>query len=278
MEEISIELKNKWLIIDSLTKDDMIKLAKEVNKQALNSAIKVILSDSNVLSNETNKILWLAVGNNENNLEQIQSETPNPPPLPLNGSIPLPPPPLNSRGFSGNSNNFDLNKLQAEYPRIHSLYTQFTLTRNTTVQPKMSFPPTASSATSTEGSEPETAYAKLYAEYRAETGANKADNNLQDQLIKRQADLTNVIRQILTESYTRQGSAEKTLVNLFSISTPEIEEKAKEAFNNFVQDQYTQDIDINGKNVTTSQEIIKNLFKFELNKSELIRELKSKSI
>ena len=50
----------------------MIKLAKAVNKQTLNSAIKVILSDSNILSNETNKILGLAVGNNANNLEQTQ--------------------------------------------------------------------------------------------------------------------------------------------------------------------------------------------------------------
>ncbi|BBJ31028.1 hypothetical protein RAS_01370 [Rickettsia asiatica] len=139
VEEINIELKNKGLIIDSLTKDDMIKLAKEVNKQTLNSVIKVILSDSNVLSNETNKILGLAVGNNTNNLEQTQSGIPNPPPLPLNGSMPPPPPPLNSQGFSSNSNNFDLNKLQAEYPHIHSLYTQFT--RNTTVQPKVPLQP-----------------------------------------------------------------------------------------------------------------------------------------
>ncbi len=132
VEEINIELKNKGLIIDSLTKDDMIKLAKEVNKQTLNSVIKVILSDSNVLSNETNKILGLAVGNNTNNLEQTQSGIPNPPPLPLNGSMPPPPPPLNSQGFSSNSNNFDLNKLQAEY-------TQFT--RNTTVQLKAPLQP-----------------------------------------------------------------------------------------------------------------------------------------
>ncbi|KJW02025.1 outer membrane autotransporter barrel domain protein [Rickettsia endosymbiont of Ixodes pacificus] len=276
----------------------MIKLAKEVNKQTLNSVIKVILSDSNVLSNETNKILGLAVGNNANNLEQTQSGIPNPPPLPLNGSMPSPPPPpLNSQGFSSNSNNFDLNKLQAEYPQIHSLYTQFT--RNTTVQPKVLLP--TSSATSTERSKPETAYAKLYAEYRAETGGKKADD-LQDQLIKRQPDLTNVIRQILTESYANQGADEKTLVNLFSISTPKIEEKAKEAFNKLIQDPYIQDITVNGKKAITSEEIIKNLFnedtddavkrillssckiseelkrpiKLELNKSKLIRELKSK--
>ena len=311
VKEINIELKNKGLIIDSLTKDDMIKLAKEVNKQTLNSVIKVILSDSNILSNETNKILGLAVGNNANNLEQTQSGIPNPPPLPLNGSIPNPPPlplngsmpppppPLNSQGFSSNSNNFDLNKLQAEYPHIHSLYIQFT--RNTTVQPKVPFQPTASSATSTDRSTPETAYAKLYAEYRTETGGKKADD-LQDQLIKRQADLTNVIRQILTESYANQGADEKTLVNLFSISTPEIAEKAKEAFNTLVQDPYIQDITVNGKKTTTSEEIIKNLFnedtddavkrillssckiseelkrpiKLEFNKSELIRELQSK--
>ncbi|WP_032139296.1 autotransporter domain-containing protein [Rickettsia tamurae] len=299
VEKINIELKNKGLIINSLTKDYMIKLAKEVNKQTLNSVIKVILSDSNVLSNETNKILGLAVGNNANNLEQTQSGIPNPPPLPLNGSMQPPPPPLNSQGFSSNSNNFDLNKLQAEYPHIHSLYTQFT--RNTTVQSKVSLQPTTSSATSTERSKPETAYAKLYAEYRAETGGKKADD-LQDQLIKRRADLTNVIRQILTESYANQGADEKTLVNLFSISTPEIEEKAKEAFNKLVQDPYIQDITVNGKKATTSEEIIKNLFnedtdnavnrillssckiseelkrpiKLELNKSELIRELNSK--
>ena len=65
----------------------MIKLAKEVNNHTLNSVIKVILSDSK-LSDETNKILGLAVGNNANNLEQTQSGIPNPPPLPLNGSIP----------------------------------------------------------------------------------------------------------------------------------------------------------------------------------------------
>ena len=92
-------------------------------------------------------MLGLAVGNNANNLEQTQSGIPNPPPLPLNwgipnppplplnGSMPPPPPPLNSQGFSSNSNNFDLNKLQAEYPHIHSLYIQFT--RNTTVQSKV---------------------------------------------------------------------------------------------------------------------------------------------
>ncbi|CEO16880.1 Putative surface cell antigen sca2 precursor [Rickettsia monacensis] len=300
--EINIELINKGLITTTTTlaKDYMIKLAKEVNKHTLNSIIKVLLSDSNVLSNETNKILGLAVGNNANNLEQTQSGIPNPPPLPLNGSIlpPPPPPSLNSQGFSSNSNNFDLNKLQAEYPQIHSLYTQFI--RNTTVQPKVLLQPTTSSATSTERSKPETAYAKLYAEYRAETGGKKADD-LQDQLIKRQPDLTNVIRQILTESYANQGADEKTLVNLFSISTPKIEEKAKEAFNKLIQDPYIQDITA-GKKATTSEEIIKNLFnedtddavkrillssckiseelkrpiELELNKSKLIRELKSK--
>ncbi|WP_198400844.1 autotransporter outer membrane beta-barrel domain-containing protein [Rickettsia amblyommatis] len=311
VKEINIELKNKGLIIDSLTKDDMIKLAKAVNKQTLNSVIKVILSDSNILSNEANKILGLVVSNNSNNLEQTQSGIPhppplplnvgipNPPPLPLNGSMPPPPPPLNSQGFSSNSNNFDLNKLQAEYPRIHSLYIQFT--RNTTTQPKVPLQPTTSSATNTDRSTPETAYAKLYAEYRTETGGKKADD-LQDQLIKRQADLTNVIRQILTESYANQGADEKTLVNLFSISTPEIAEKAKEAFNTLVQDPYIQDITVNGKKTTTSEEIIKNLFnedtddavkrillssckiseelkrpiKLEFNKSELIRALQSK--
>ncbi|MEG8229774.1 autotransporter outer membrane beta-barrel domain-containing protein [Candidatus Rickettsia tasmanensis] len=311
VKEINIELTNKGLIIDSLTKDDMIKLAKEVNKHTLNSVIKVILSDSNILSNETNKILGLAVGNNANNLEQTQSGIPNPPPLPLNGGIPKPPPlplnrsmpppppPLNSQGFSSNSNNFDLNKLQAEYPHIHSLYIQFT--RNTTVQSKVPLQPTVSSATSTDRSTPETAYAKLYAEYRTETGGKKADD-LQDQLIKRQADLTNVIRQILTESYANQGADEKSLVNLFSISTPEIAEKAKEAFNTLVQDPYIKDITVNGKKTTTSAEIIKNLFnedtddavkrillssckiseelkrpiKLEFNKLELMRELQSK--
>ncbi|KJV78759.1 autotransporter beta-domain protein [Rickettsia rhipicephali str. Ect] len=311
VKEINIELKNKGLIIDSLTKDDMIKLVKALNKQTLNSAIKVILSDSNILSNETNKILGLAVGNNTNNLEQTQSGIlnppplplnggiPNPPPLPLNGSMPPPPPPLNSQDFSSNSNNFDLNKLQAEYPHIHSLYIQFT--RNTTVRPKVPLQPTTASATSTDRSTPETAYAKLYAAYRTETGGKKADD-LQDQLIKRQADLTNVIRQILTESYANQGADAKTLVNLFSISTPEIAEKAKEAFNTLVQDPYIQDITVNGKKTTTSEEIIKNLFnedtddavkrillssckiseelkrpiKLEFNKSELIRELQSK--
>ncbi|ABV84423.1 autotransporter outer membrane beta-barrel domain-containing protein [Rickettsia massiliae] len=311
VKAINIELKNKGLIIDSLTKDDMIKLVKALNKQTLNSAIKVILSDSNILSNETNKILGLAVGNNANNLEQTQSGIPNPPPLPLNGgipnppplplngSMPPPPPPLNSQDFSSNSNNFDLNKLQAEYPHIHSLYIQFT--RNTTVQPKVPLQPTTASATSTDRSTPETAYAKLYAAYRTETGGKKADD-LQDQLIKRQADLTNVIRQILTESYANQGADAKTLINLFSISTPEIAEKAKEAFNTLVQDPYIQDITVNGKKTTTSEEIIKNLFnedtddavkrillssckiseelkrpiKLEFNKSELIRELQSK--
>ncbi|MFP3120730.1 autotransporter domain-containing protein [Rickettsia sp. R2] len=310
VKEINIELKNKGLIRDSLTKDDMIKLAKEVNNHTLNSVIKVILSDSK-LSDETNKILGLAVGNNANNLEQTQSGIPNPPPLPLNGSIPPPPPlplngsmpppppPLNFQGFSSNSNHFDLNQLQAEYPHIHSLYIQFT--RNTTVQSKALLQPTASSATSTDRSTPDTAYAKLYAEYRTETGGTKA-NDLQDQLIKRQADLTNVIRQILTESYANQGADEKTLVNLFSISTPEIAEKAKEAFNTLVQDQYIKDITVNGKKTITSEEIITNLFnedtddavkrillssckiseelkrpiKLEFNKSELMRELQSK--
>ncbi|WP_095531965.1 autotransporter domain-containing protein [Rickettsia gravesii] len=322
VKEINIELKNKGLIIDSLTKDDMIKLAKEVNKHTLNSVIKVILSDSNILSNETNKILGLAVGNNANNLEQTQSGIPNPPPLPLNGDIPNPPPlplnggipnppplplngsippspsPLNPQGFSSNSNNFDLNKLQAEYPRIHSLYVQFT--HNTAVQPKVPLQPTASSATSTDRSMPETAYAKLYVEYRTETVKKAAD--LQDQLIKRQADLTNVIRQILTESYANQGADEKTLVNLFSISTPEIAEKAKEAFNTLIQDPYIQNITTNGKKTITSNEIIQNLFnedtddavkrillssckiseelkrpiKLEFNKSKLIKELQNK--
>ncbi|AEV91790.1 Cell surface antigen Sca2 [Rickettsia slovaca str. D-CWPP] len=308
VKEINIELKNKGLIRDSLTKDYMIKLAKEVNNHTLNSVIKVILSDSNILSNETNKILGLAVGNNANNLEQTQSGIPNPPPLPLNGGIPNPPPlplngsippPLHSQGFSSNSKHFDLNQLQAEYPHIHSLYIQFT--HNTTVQSKAPLQPTASSATSTGRSTPETAYAKLYAEYRTETGGTKA-NDLQDQLIKRQADLTNVIRQILTESYANQGADAKTLVNLFSISTPEIAEKAKEAFNTLAQDQYIKDITVNGKKTITSEEIIKNLFnedtddavkrillssckiseelkrpiKLEFNKSELIRELQGK--
>ncbi|MCX4084503.1 autotransporter outer membrane beta-barrel domain-containing protein [Rickettsia hoogstraalii] len=275
--EINIELKNKGLIIDSLTKDDMIKLAKEVNKQTLNSVIKVILSDNNALSNETNKILGLAVGNNTNNLEQTQSGIPNPlplplnggipnpPPLPLNVSMPPPPPPLNSQGFISNSNNFDLNKLQAEYPHIHSLYIQFT--RNTTVQPKVPLQPTASSATSTERSEPETAYAKLYVEYRAETNldiktkkTSEKANDLQSQIIKRKDDITNVIRQILTESYANQGADKKTLINLFSIATPEIEEKAKEIFKELVQDPYMQGIIVNGKKATTSEDIIKNLF------------------
>ncbi|AJG32613.1 surface cell antigen Sca2 [Rickettsia rickettsii str. R] len=310
VKEINIELKNKGLIRDSLTKDYMIKLAKEVNNHTLNSVIKVILSDSNILSNETNKILGLAVGNNANNLEQTQSGIPNPPPLPLNGDIPNPPPlplngsmppppPLHSQGFSSNSKHFDLNQLQTEYPHIHSLYIQFT--HNTTVQSKAPLQPTASSATSTGRSTPETAYAKLYAEYRTETGGTKA-NDLQDQLIKRQADLTNVIRQILTESYANQGADEKTLVNLFSISTPEIAEKAKEAFNTLAQDQYIKDITVNGKKTITSEEIIKNLFnedtddavkrillssckiseelkrpiKLEFNKSALIRELQGK--
>ncbi|ACR47349.1 190 kDa antigen precursor [Rickettsia peacockii str. Rustic] len=309
VKEINIELKNKGLIKDSLTKDYMIKLAKEINNHTLNSVIKVILSDSNILSNETNKILGLAVGNNANNLEQTQSGIPNPPPLPLNGDIPNPPPlplngsipspPLHSQGFSSNSKHFDLNQLQAEYPHIHSLYIQFT--HNTTVQSKAPLQPTASSATSTGRSTPKTAYAKLYAEYRTETGGTKA-NDLQDQLIKRQADLTNVIRQILTESYANQGADEKTLVNLFSISTPEIAEKAKEAFNILAQDQYIKDITVNGKKTITSEEIIKNLFnedtddavkrillssckiseelkrpiKLEFNKSELIRELQGK--
>ncbi|MFV9864830.1 MAG: autotransporter outer membrane beta-barrel domain-containing protein [Rickettsia conorii subsp. raoultii] len=310
-KEINIELKNKGLIIDSLTKDDMIKLAKSVNKQTVNSVIKVILSDSNILHNETNKILGLAVGNNVNNLEQTQSGIPNPPPLPLNGGIPNPPPlplngsmpppapPLSSQGFSSNSNNFDLNKLQAEYPYIHSLYIQFT--HNTTVQSKVPLQPTTSSATSTDRSTPKTAYAKLYAEYRTETGGKKADD-LQDQLIKRQADLTNVIRQILTESYANQGTDAKTLVNLFSISTPKIAEKAKEAFDTLVQDPYIQDITVNGKKTITSKRIIENLFnedtddavkrillssckiseelkrpiKLEFNKSKLIRELQNK--
>ncbi|WP_252903533.1 autotransporter outer membrane beta-barrel domain-containing protein, partial [Rickettsia endosymbiont of Proechinophthirus fluctus] len=310
VKEINIELKNKGLIRDSLTKDYMIKLAKEVNNHTLNSVIKVILSDSNILSNETNKILGLAVGNNANNLEQTQSGISNPPPLPLNGGIPNPPPlPLNgsmspppslhSQGFSSNSKHFDLNQLQTEYPHIHSLYIQFT--HNTTVQSKALLQPTVSSATSTGRSTPETAYAKLYAEYRTETGGTKA-NDLQDQLIKRQADLTNVIRQILTESYANQGADEKTLVNLFSISTPEIAEKAKEAFNTLAQDQYIKDITENGKKTITSEEIIKNLFnedtddavkrillssckiseelkkpiKLEFNKSALIRELQGK--
>ncbi len=311
VKEINIELKNKGLIRDSLTKDYMIKLAKEVNNHTLNSVIKVILSDSNILSNETNKILGLAVSNNANNLEQTQSGIPNPPPLPLNGgipnppplplngSMPPPPPPLHSQGFSSNSKHFDLNQLQTEYPHIHSLYIQFT--HNTTVQSKAPLQPTASSATSTGRSTPETAYAKLYAEYRTETGGTKA-NDLQDQLIKRQADLTNVIRQILTESYANQGADEKTLLNLFSISTPEIAEKAKEAFNTLAQDQYIKDITVNGKKTITSEEIIKNLFnedtddavkrillssckiseelkrpiKLEFNKSELIRELQGK--
>ncbi|WP_208853722.1 autotransporter outer membrane beta-barrel domain-containing protein [Rickettsia sibirica] len=310
VKEINIELKNKGLIRDSLTKDYMIKLAKEVSNHTLNSVIKVILSDSNILSNETNKILGLAVGNNANNLEQTQSGIPNPPPLPLNGGIPNPPPlplngsmppppPLHSQGFSSNSKHFDLNQLQTEYPHIHSLYIQFT--HNTTVQSKAPLQPTASSATSTVRSTPETAYAKLYAEYRTETGGTKA-NDLQDQLIKRQADLTNVIRQILTESYANQGADEKTLLNLFSISTPEIAEKAKEAFNTLAQDQYIKDITVNGKKTITSEEIIKNLFnedtddavkrillssckiseelkrpiKLQFNQSELIRELQGK--
>ncbi|QQV74583.1 Putative surface cell antigen sca2 [Rickettsia tillamookensis] len=317
--EINIELKNKGLIIDSLTKDYMIKLAKEVNKQTLNSVIKVILSDSNALNNETNKILGLAVGNNANNLEQTQSGIPNPPPLPLNGGIPNPPPlplngsmppppPLNSQGFISNSNNFDLNKLQAEYPHIHSLYTQFT--RNTTVQPKVPLQPTASSATSTERSEPETAYAKLYVEYRAETNldiktkkTSEKANDLQSQIIKRKDDITNVIRQILTELYANQGADEKTLINLFSIATPEVEEKAKEIFKELVQDPYMQDIIVNGKKATTSEDIIKNLFnedsddaavrivlssckisedikkpiKHELNQLKLIREIDNES-
>ncbi|QCS23848.1 autotransporter domain-containing protein [Rickettsia parkeri] len=309
VKEINIELKNKGLIRDSLTKDYMIKLAKEVNNHTLTSVIKVILSDSNILSNETNKILGLAVGNNANNLEQTQSGIPNPPPLPLNGGIPnppplplngsMPPPPLHSQGFSSNSKHFDLNQLQTEYPHIHSLYIQFT--HNTTVQSKAPLQPTASSATSTVRSTPETAYAKLYTEYRTETGGTKA-NDLQDQLIKRQADLTNVIRQILTESYANQGADEKTLLNLFSISTPEIAEKAKEAFNTLAQDQYIKDITVNGKKTITSKEIIKNLFnedtddavkrillssckiseelkrpiKLQFNQSELIRELQGK--
>ncbi|KJV95377.1 autotransporter beta-domain protein [Rickettsia parkeri str. AT len=333
VKEINIELKNKGLIRDSLTKDYMIKLAKEVNNHTLNSVIKVILSDSNILSNEANKILGLAVGNNANNLEQTQSDIPNPPPLPLNGGIPnppplplnggipnppplplnggipnppplplngsIPPPPLHSQGFISNSQHFDLNQLQTEYPHIHSLYIQFT--HNTTVQSKAPLQPTASSTTSTVRSTPETAYAKLYAEYRTETGGTKA-NDLQDQLIKRQADLTNVIRQILTESYANQGADEKTLLNLFSISTPEIAEKAKEAFNTLAQDQYIKDITVNGKKTITSEEIIKNLFnedtddavkrillssckiseelkrpiKLKFNQSELIRKLQGK--
>ncbi|MFV9846577.1 MAG: autotransporter outer membrane beta-barrel domain-containing protein, partial [Rickettsia aeschlimannii] len=308
VNEINIELKNKGLITDSLTQDYIIKLTKAVNKQTLNSAIKVILSDSSILNNEINKILGLAVGNNANNLEQAQSgipnppplplnmSIPNPPPLPLNGSMPPPPPPLNSQDFSSNSNDFDLNKLQAEYPKIYTSYIQFT--RNTTVQPKALLQLTTSSA---HRKMPKTAYAKLYVKYRTETGGKKADD-LQDQLIKRQADLTNVIRQILTESYANQGADTKTLVNLFSISTPEIAEKAKEAFNTLIQDPYIQDITVNGKKTITSEDIIKNLFnedtddavkrillssckmpeelkipiQLELNKSELIRELQNK--
>ncbi|MGX6959974.1 MAG: autotransporter domain-containing protein [Rickettsia endosymbiont of Pentastiridius leporinus] len=258
VKEINEDLQNKELITDNLTKEDIVRLAKEANKYTLESVMKLILSDNDILDNEVNKILELTVSNNSNNLNQRQGGIPNlpPPPPPPSGSILMPPPPL-FQGFNGNSNNLNLDQLKEKYPNIASLYDQFT--RNNAARPKGQF--ATPNVIVAERSTPETADAKLYIEYRAETSSDKAFD-LHNQKIKKQDDITNVIRQIVTKFYNDQGAETETLITLFSQSTPKIKKKANEVFNTLAQDPYIQDIitDGNKTKIITKTAILDDLF------------------
>ncbi|MCZ6902527.1 MAG: autotransporter outer membrane beta-barrel domain-containing protein [Rickettsia endosymbiont of Ixodes persulcatus] len=257
-----------------LSSAEIIKLANSFNIQGFQNSIKIMTSSEQELTKEIDNLFGLS----------IQNETPN------NGNIPTPPPlPLL---FS----NLYLDKLK-DTPKLYALYDQFI--QNNKSKNKIT-PGNINESETPERIEPKTEYAKLYKQYRAET-CKKADN-LQDQLLKKQSDIINVIRQILTASYADQGIDTEDLITLFGNPNPEVTEKAQEVFVSLVQDPYVQDIIVNGKKAMTSEAILKNLFnedaddaverillssckiseelkkpiEYESNKSRLIKELENK--
>ncbi|ABV73031.1 preprotein translocase subunit SecG [Rickettsia canadensis str. McKiel] len=263
-----------------LSSSEMIKLANSFHSQGFEDSIKIMSFSEQELNTQIYNLFGLSIQNKTHG-------NGNMPPL-----LPPPPPPLPP--LFGNPY---LDKLKST-PKLYDLYNQF-IQNNKSKNKKTTENITKSNTP--KRSEPKTEYAKLYKQYRAETGGKKADD-LQDQLIKKQSDITNVIRQILTASYAEQGINTEDLITLFGNPNPEVTEKAKEVFVILVQDPYIQDITVNGKKTITSEAILQNLFnedaddaverillssckisealkkpiEHELNKSKLMRELESK--
>ncbi|WP_347939254.1 autotransporter outer membrane beta-barrel domain-containing protein [Rickettsia sp. Oklahoma-10] len=277
IKAINAVLRERNAIEKDLSSSEIMKLANSFKTQAFEDSIRIMTSSEQELTKQIYDLFGLHVNDN----------TTQPP------SLPPPPPPLPVFGI-----NPYLNKLQ-NIPQLHALYDQF-IQNNKSQNQKKPHKNIIKSNTP-KRSEPKTEYAKLYKQYRAETGGHKADD-LQDQLIKKQSDITNVIRQILTASYAEQGINTEDLITLFGNPNPEVTEKAKGVFVSLVQDPYIQDLTATGKKAITSEVILQNLFNedsddaverillssckiskelkqpivYELNKSKLIRELESK--
>nr|WP_081420903.1 autotransporter outer membrane beta-barrel domain-containing protein [Rickettsia asembonensis] len=274
IKAINDVLREYNVIEKDLSSSEIVKLANSFNNKGFEDSINIMSSSKEALTTQIYNLFGLS----------SQNKT--------HGNAPPPPPPFG---------NAYLNKL-TNTPELYTLYDQFIQNSKVKNENTAKTNQDKTKSNTQERNEPTTEYAKLYKQYRAETGGKKADD-LQDQKIKKQADIINVIRQILTESYANQGADEKTLVNLFSIATPEVEEKAKEIFKELVQDPYIQDIIVNRNKTTITRRLIlekifdedtddaveriilssckisedlKKPIKHELDKLKLIRELESK--
>ncbi|HJD58767.1 MAG TPA: autotransporter outer membrane beta-barrel domain-containing protein, partial [Rickettsia endosymbiont of Ceroptres masudai] len=228
IKAINEVLREYNVIEKDLSSSEIVKLANSFNNKGFEDSINIMSSSKEALTTQIYNLFGLS----------SQNKT--------HGNAPPPPPPPFGNAY--------LNKL-TNTPELYTLYDQCIQNSKVKNENTAKTNQDKTKSNTQERNEPTTEYAKLYKQYRAETGGKKADD-LQDQKIKKQADIINVIRQILTESYANQGADEKTLVNLFSIATPEVEEKAKEIFKELVQDPYIQDIIVNRNKTTITRRLI----------------------
>nr|WP_253308481.1 autotransporter domain-containing protein [Rickettsia endosymbiont of Ceutorhynchus assimilis] len=240
--EINKKLKADSLITNDLNQNEIISLINGFDKNSLEKSINVILSSPEIIKKEIKEKL-------------LPTSQPVLTGAAWTGTTP-PPPPIH------NNHNLNINDLKKNHPKLHKLHAELAKQGNDTQQKPLSTKVNKAD----EITEPTTQYGQLYKTYLTES--NTELPTLYIQQIGAEINITNTIRQILTDKY-KDILEEEALINLFSKDNQDsqagrdLKSKATKIYEELSKDPYVTPIIIR----TKENIILNNLFQEDSDKA-----------
>ncbi|WP_341793090.1 MULTISPECIES: autotransporter domain-containing protein [unclassified Rickettsia] len=247
--EINKKLKADSLITNDLNQNEIISLINGFDTSFLEKSINIISSSPETITKEIKEKL---LSTSQPVLTEAAWTGTTPPPLPN-----APPPPIH------NNHNLNINDLEQNHPALYELHEELAKQGNNTQQKPLS---TKANKT-VEITEPTTEYGELYKTYLTES--NKQLPTLYAQQIGAEINITNTIRQILTDKY-KDILKEEALINLFSKDNQDsqagrdLKSKATKIYEELSKDPYVTQI-ISFKK--SKDRILNNLFQEDSDKA-----------
>ncbi|WP_342269768.1 autotransporter outer membrane beta-barrel domain-containing protein [Rickettsia endosymbiont of Orchestes rusci] len=246
--EINKKLKADSLITNDLNQNEIISLINGFDTSFLEKSINIISSSPETITKEIKEKL---LSTSQPVLTGAAWTGTTPPPLPNA------PPPIH------NNHNLNINDLEQNHPALYELHEELAKQGNNTQQKPLS---TKVNKT-VEITEPTTEYGELYKTYLTES--NKQLPTLYVQQVGAEINITNTIRQILTDKY-KDILKEEALINLFSKDNQDsqagrdLKSKATKIYEELSKDPYVTQI-ISFKK--SKDRILNNLFQEDSDKA-----------